>query len=67
MPPETTRNATLAISLDVTAHEKAVEAAFARYRAAKAELDAAFVDLANCMEVSVGDLLVNGVPAQAVA
>ncbi len=60
MPPETTRNATLAISLNVTAHDKAVEAAFARYRAAKAEMNAAFRDLAKCMGVSAGDVLVNG-------
>jgi hypothetical protein len=60
MNEETIRNATIALSIDVTAKAQLIDAAVSRYLAAKAELDAAFVDLANCMGVSVGGLLVNG-------
>jgi hypothetical protein len=60
MKNEVIRNATLQIQLDVSSKAAAIEAAVARYRAAKVELDLSFVELANCMEVSVVDLLLNG-------
>lgn len=60
MPPEIVRNATLQISLDISSKAAAIEAAVARYRAAKVELDLSFVELANCVEVSIVDLLLNG-------